>query len=70
MRRKARKPAPVLSYDPAICSCGSGLPNRDMVDGYGILLTRVCDVCMARRTERYRPDIFDRYPADEPIEED
>jgi hypothetical protein len=68
-RRKATKKLE-LSYDPTICSCGSGLKCRTMVDGHGIYLTHVCDRCEQRRTERYRPDIFERYPTDEPIDED
>jgi len=52
-RRKATKKLE-RSYDPTICSCGSGLPCRAYRDAEGIALTNVCDVCEERRITRYR----------------
>lgn len=37
-------------------------------DGYGIYLARVCDDCVEEVMAGFRPDIKDRYEADEPIE--
>jgi hypothetical protein len=54
MKRRAARKKLSLSYDPAICSCGSGLPCRAYRDAEGITLTNVCDVCEERRTSRYR----------------
>lgn len=39
-------------------------------DGYGIELCRVCERCEARKMARYRPDIGERYEADEAIGDD
>jgi hypothetical protein len=52
------------------CLCGSGLPSTDQYDGHGIYLTRTCDKCDAERMKQFRPDIHERYDADEPIDED
>lgn len=48
--------------------CDSGLEHWAIYDGHGIYLTRVCEKCEEETLKRYRPDIFERYEADEPIE--
>lgn len=50
------------------CFCGSNLPRRELLDGYGIFLTFACDQCEAEKLKRFRPDIMSRYPTDERIE--
>ena len=52
------------------CDCGSGLTRYAEYDGYGIFLCYTCVECRKRKLSRYRPDIFERYETDEPIEED
>ena len=37
-------------------------------DGYGIPLDIVCDACVDAVCDSYRPDIFEQYESDEPIE--
>ena len=37
-------------------------------DGYGIPLAIVCDACVDAVCDSYRPDIFEQYESDEPIE--
>jgi hypothetical protein len=51
------------------CPCGSGLPRRELKDGYGIFMTFACSKCEARKMQGFRPDIRTRYQADEPIED-
>lgn len=50
------------------CTCGSGQESTWELDGYGIPLVKVCDACREDRLRKFRPDIFDRYDCDEPIE--
>jgi len=52
------------------CPCGSGLEREEVLDGYGIFLTYVCDKCRKEKLSQYRLDIFARYETDEQIEED
>ena len=52
------------------CACGSGLPREPQVDGYGIFLTFTCAACEAEKLAQFRPDIFEHYHHDEPLEED
>jgi len=52
------------------CWCGSGeYPNANY-DGHGIFLCYSCSKCHAEKMKGYRPDIFESYECDEPIEED
>jgi len=55
---------------PHTCPCGSGEPCWPLKDGYGIFMAYVCDSCCAAQMSKWRDDIFERYPTDEPIEED
>lgn len=50
------------------CFCGSGEPRYELKDGHGIFLTYVCDRCRKARLHEFRPDIFEQYECDEPIE--
>lgn len=43
------------------------MPDK-VYDGYGIFLTYACEKCEDEQMKKYRPDIMDRYEADEPIE--
>jgi hypothetical protein len=52
------------------CACGSGEPREAQYDGYGIFLTYTCRRCEREKLSHFRPDIRERYDADEPIEED
>jgi hypothetical protein len=52
------------------CPCGSGEYPEPQYDGYGIFLCYTCPKCAAGRLKGYRADIFERYDADEPIEEE
>lgn len=54
------------------CTCGSGLPRRELTDARGIFCSFVCDRCEAAKRAQFRPDIFTNpnYETDEPIEED
>ena len=52
------------------CNCGSGKYHRNIYDGYGIYLCKVCDDCEKRNLSRYRSDIMEHYDADEDIESD
>jgi hypothetical protein len=54
------------SYDN--CTCGSNKRFRNLYDGYGIYLCKVCDDCEDEKRSKYRPDIFERYDADEDID--
>jgi len=51
-----------------LCPCGSGEARREARDGYGIFLTFVCDACEKKKMREFRPDIMQRYDADEPID--
>jgi hypothetical protein len=52
------------------CACGSGLEPFLEVDGYGIPLCWLCDRCRSEQLAKFRPDIFERYDCDEPVEEE
>jgi hypothetical protein len=54
-----------------LCTCGSGLPKRDLIDARGIFCTYVCDECERDRMGEFRADIFTNaaYEAEEPIDE-
>lgn len=52
------------------CQCGSGLNPEPAYDGYGIFLCYTCARCHEKSMLKYRPDIMERYEADEPIEEE
>jgi hypothetical protein len=52
------------------CTCGSGEMAMPIYDGYNIFLTYACERCEKEKLSHFRPDIFDRYECDEPIEED
>jgi hypothetical protein len=54
---------------PQQCDCGSGLFPASILDGYGIFLCYACERCSSRKLAEFRPDIFERYDANEPIEE-
>jgi hypothetical protein len=51
------------------CTCGSGEHPQAQYDGYGIFLCYTCSRCEKAKLAKFRPDIFERYDADEPIEE-
>jgi hypothetical protein len=51
------------------CTCGSGLPRREIKDGCGIFMYFVCDKCEKERVAKFWPNIFGLYDADEDIEE-
>ena len=55
---------------PTECPCGSGQWPDMQQDGYGIFLCYTCPACEKQKLAKYRPDIFERYETDEPIEED
>jgi len=50
------------------CTCGSGLPREEQLDGYGIFLCYTCPKCERAKMSRWRPDIHTLYAALEPIE--
>lgn len=50
------------------CPCGSGEFPEAVHDGHGIFLCYACYKCKARKMQGYRPDIMERYEADEPID--
>lgn len=52
------------------CACGSGKYHRNLYDGYGIFLCKVCDDCVTKKVYSYRSDIMERYDADDEIEPD
>ena len=52
------------------CSCGSGLPRKEQLDGHGIFLCYTCPKCEKERMSGWRSDIHERYEADEPIDEE
>jgi hypothetical protein len=41
------------------CNCGSGMPQRPLLDAAGIFCTFVCDQCEEKKRKHYRPIIFD-----------
>lgn len=51
------------------CPCGSGLWPERQYDGYGIYLCYTCDSCHEEKMRGYRPDIFEQYECEEPIDE-
>ena len=51
-----------------LCTCGSNEPREAQYDGYGIFLTYTCPRCYKEKMRGFRPDIHERYHADEPIE--
>lgn len=51
------------------CHCGSGLYKFELKDGHGIFLTYACEKCEESKLGKFRPDIMERYEADEPIED-
>jgi hypothetical protein len=53
---------------PRECSCGSKEWPEAIYDGHGIFLCYACDKCRAKKLKDYRPDIFESYECDEPIE--
>ena len=52
------------------CTCESGLQSERLYDGHGIYLCRVCPACESDKLSRFRPDIFEQYECDEPIDSD
>jgi hypothetical protein len=54
----------------AKCTCGSQRQADPVYDGHGIFLCYTCTRCHNRRMRRFRPDIMQRYDADEQIEPD
>ncbi len=52
------------------CTCGSGKHHRNLYDGYGIYLCKVCDDCEQAKLNNYRSDIMDRYDTYEDVEPD
>jgi hypothetical protein len=53
-----------------LCLCGSGLHRYPLHDGYDIFLTFACEKCEKEKLSKFRPDIMERYPTDEQIEND
>jgi len=52
------------------CPCGSGEYPDMLHDGYGIFLCYACPKCKRKKLKGFRPDIMERYPTDEQIEDD
>jgi hypothetical protein len=52
------------------CTCGSKEYPTAQYDGHGIFMTYTCSKCEAKKLAQFRPDIFEKYKTDEPIEED
>lgn len=52
------------------CPCGSGEWPAAEYDGYGIFLFYACSKCYDEKRSHYRPDIFEAYDCDEPIDEE
>jgi hypothetical protein len=44
--------------------------SEEVYDGHGIYLCRVCSKCRKEKLSKYRPDIFENYHSDEPLDED
>ena len=57
-----------MSYTIRECDCGSGKTSDWTYDGHGIPLCRTCPDCYDKKISRYRPDIFEAYVCDEPID--
>jgi hypothetical protein len=55
---------------PQQCPCGSGKFPEALYDGHNIFMCYVCDDCRTEKVARFRPDIFENYECDEPIDED
>ena len=71
--------SPIPLWDPPapprqehVCVGGkiSTLSTYWINDGYGIPLCRVCPDCEDEKLAQFRPDIKERYDADEPIDDD
>jgi hypothetical protein len=54
---------------PQECPCGSGKFPEAIYDGYNIFMCYACDGCKAKKLAGFRPDIFENYDADEPIDD-
>jgi hypothetical protein len=67
MAKKEKRQAMKLRFGK--CTCGSGLTKRAVFDGYDIFMTYVCDQCEASKLAEFRRDIFAKYEAEEPIDE-
>jgi hypothetical protein len=52
------------------CPCGSGEFPEMLQDGHGIFMCYACDKCRAGKVAKFRPDIFEAYECDEPIDEE
>jgi hypothetical protein len=52
------------------CDCGSGFDAIPLHDGYHIFMCYTCAKCYNKKIARFRPDIFERYETDEPIDEE
>lgn len=50
------------------CTCDSGKQGERQYDGHGIYLCTTCPDCEEEKLSRFRPDIFERYDCDEPID--
>jgi hypothetical protein len=49
--------------------CPGKFPEA-LYDGHNIFMCYACDHCKAEKLAGFRPDIFDNYECDEPIEDD
>jgi hypothetical protein len=54
---------------PQECPCGSGNLPEAIYDGHNIFMCYACDGCEAEKLARFRPDIFENYDPDEPIDD-
>lgn len=70
MSEKEQESQKEEEYDPSEHHHRPGDGSWWLYDGYNIPLALVCDVCEKYKLAEYRPDIMERYEADEPIEED
>ena len=52
------------------CPCGSGKFPEALYDGHNIFMCYVCDDCKAKKVAGFRPDIFESYECDEPIDQE
>lgn len=52
------------------CPCGSGRWPDEQLDGYGIFLCYTCIDCERQKLSMFRPDVFEQYDTDEPIDVD
>ena len=55
---------------PQKCPCGSGQFPEALHDCHNIFMCYACDHCKPEKLARFRPDIFEQYECDEPIDED